>query len=115
MLGDLVWTAETGQAATAVAALVADVRAARRMDEEIALAREDGWSQRAIGDARLAGDLAAVVRRLDAGDRPDLDAGLWVRVSLVVVSGAEVLDEMTPGEVAALRHARREAGGRSAR
>jgi hypothetical protein len=39
MLGDLVWTAETGQAATAVAALVADVRAARRMDEEIALAR----------------------------------------------------------------------------
>jgi hypothetical protein len=39
MLGDLVWTAETGQAATAVAALVADVRA-----------------------ARLAGDMAAVVR-----------------------------------------------------
>jgi hypothetical protein len=45
MLGDLVWTAETGQAATAVAALVADVRAARLADDMAAVVKAaEAWA-----------------------------------------------------------------------
>jgi hypothetical protein len=56
-----------------------------------------------VAAARLADDMAAVIRRLDASWTPDPRGGQWF-----IFDSDTPAEPMTPGEVAALHHARQQ-------